>query len=197
MCADEEEAFLRISKLTAMLKRATIKFDDLSFEFNVSLTDAMEPTRLKNGNFIVSYTLTSGYAKGQREVYTTNANMTNSFKLTIAYYQNNNVFITTETVNIRASSFNDGTPSLEDLGINVNKYQPKYYNIGVATNLTGLDLTYENLKSLQALIINYLPMSYNLTVNYYMNNGNGTYNEMLNRTVSFTYPQLQSFSAIG
>ena len=197
LCADEEEAFLRISKLTAMLKRATIKFDDLSFEFNVSLTNAMEPTRLKNGNFIVSYTLTSGYAKGQREVYTTNANMTNSFKLTIAYYQNNNVFITTETVNIRASSFNDGTPSLEDLGINVNKYQPKYYNIGVATNLTGLDLTYENLKSLQALIINYLPMSYNLTVNYYMNNGDGLYNEMLNRAVSFTYPQLQSISTIG
>lgn len=197
LCADEDEAFLRISKLTAMLKRATIKFDDLSFEFNVSLTNAMEPTRLKNGNFIVSYTLTSGYAKGQREVYTTNANMTNSFKLTIAYYQNNNVFITTETVNIRASSFNDGTPSLEDLGINVNKYQPKYYNIGVATNLTGLDLTYENLKSLQALIINYLPMSYNLTVNYYMNNGDGLYNEMLNRAVSFTYPQLQSISTIG
>lgn len=197
LCADEEEAFLRISKLTAMLKRATIKFDDLSFEFNVSLTDAMEPTRLKNGNFIVSYTLTSGYAKGQREVYTTNANMTNSFKLTVAYYQNNNVFITTETVNIRASSFNDGTPSLEDLGINVNKYQPEYYNIGIATNLTGLDLTYENLKSLQALIINYLPMNYNLTVNYYMNNGDDLYNEMLNRTVSFTYPQLQSISTIG
>lgn len=194
---DEEEAFERISHLTSLLKKATIKFDDLNLLFDVNIAKVNEPTRLKNGNFIVSYDLTSGYAKGQREIYTTNANMTNSFKLTVAYYQNNNVFITTETVNIRASSFNDGTPSLEDLGINVNKYQPKYYNVGVATNLTGLDLTYENLKSLQALIINYLPMSYNLTVNYYMNNGDGLYNEMLNRTVSFTYPQLQSISTIG
>jgi hypothetical protein len=143
------------------------------------MISAMEPTRLKNGNFIVSYELTSGYAKGQREVYTTNANMTNSFKLTIAYYKDNNQFITTETVNIRASAFNDGTPSLEDLGININKYREEYYNNGIATNLVGLDLTYDNLKSLQALIINYTPMTYNLNVNYYMNNGDGLYNEII------------------
>ena len=197
LSADEDEAFLRISKLTAMLKKATIQFDDLSFSFDVSMVDAMEPTRLKNGNFIVSYNLTSGYAKGQREIYTTNANMTNVFKLTIAYYQNNNQFITTETVDIRASAFNDGTPSLEALGINVNKYQPKYYNNGVATNLVGLDLTYDNLKSLQALIINYTPMSYNLNVNYYMDSGDGAYNELLNRQVIFTYPQLETIQTIG
>ena len=28
---DEDDAFVRISKLTAMLKKATIKFDDLNF----------------------------------------------------------------------------------------------------------------------------------------------------------------------
>ena len=88
---NEDEAFLRISKLTAMLKKATIKFDDLNFSFDVSIIEAGEPVRLKNGNFVVPYTLSSGYAKGQREVYTTNANMTNSFKLTVMYYKNSNI----------------------------------------------------------------------------------------------------------
>ena len=197
LSADEEEAFLRISKLTAMLKKATIKFDDLSFSFDVNMINAMEPTRLKNGNFIVSYNLTSGYAKGEREIYTTNANMTNAFNLTVAYYQNTNTLIATDTITIRASAFNDGTPTLEDIGINTNKYQPKYYNNGIATNLQGIDLTYENLQNLQALIINYAPITYNLSVNYYMNNGSGIYNELINDTITFTYPALQTYQTIG
>jgi hypothetical protein len=194
---DEEEAFERISHLTSLLKKATIKFDDLNLLFDVNITKVNEPTRLKNGNFIVAYDLTSGYAKGQREIYTTNANMTNAFNLTVVYYQNANALIATDTITIRASAFNDGTPTLDELGINANKYQPKYYNNGIATNLQGIDLTYENLQNLQALIINYTPIVYNLSVNYFMDNGKGIYNELLTRTQTFTYPELQTFQTIG
>ena len=195
--ADEDDAFIRISKLTAMLKKATIKFDDLNFLFDVSIVEAGEPTRLKNGNFIVPYVLSSGYAKGQREIYTTNANMTNAFKLTVVYYKDQTTLLATDTITLRASLFDKDTIGLSDLGIDVNKYQPDHYNVGIATNLNGLDLTYENLQQLQVLIINYAPVSYNITVNYYMDNGNGFYNEMLSRTVSFTQPQLSKFQTIG
>ena len=194
---DEDEAFRRISKLTAMLKKANIKFDDLDLMFDVSITNVGEPSRLKNGNFIVPYTLSSGYAKGQREIYTTNANMTNSFKLTVAYYKNSSTLLSTETVIIRAASFDKENLGLVDLGIDVNKYQPEHYNNGIATNLNGLDLTYENLQNLKVLIINYEPISYNLSVNYYLDNGQGLYNEILSRTVSFTLTSLNSFQTIG
>lgn len=197
LSADEDEAFRRISRLTAMLKKATVKFDDLDLIFDVSITNVGEPTRLKNGNFVVPYTLSSGYAKGQREIYTTNANMTNSFKLTVAYYKNSTTLLSSETVVIRASAFDKENMGLGDLGIDVNKYQPEYHNNGIATNLNGLDLTYENLQSLKVLIINYAPISYNLAVNYYMDNGQGLYNEILNRTVSFTQASLNNFQTIG
>lgn len=197
LCSDEDEAFKRISSLTALLKKATIKFDDLNFTFDTSIVEVGEPSRLKNGNFIVPYTLSSGYAKGQREIYTTNANMTNAFKLVVAYYKDATNMLATETVTIRASSFDKLDLSLEDLGINVNKYQPKHYNNGVATNLVGFDLTYENLQSLQALVINYAPIAYNIDVVYYMDNGEGFYNEMLNRQVSFTQPQLSNFQTVS
>ena len=197
LSADEDEAFRRISKLTAMLKKATVKFDDLDLIFDVSIINVGEPTRLKNGNFVVPYNLSSGYAKGQREVYTTNANMTNSFKLTIAYYKNSTTLLQTETVVIRASAFDKENLGLNDLGINVNKYQPEYHNVGVATNLNGLDLTYENLQSLKVLIINYEPIAYNLSVSYYLDNGQGLYNEILSRTVSFTQASLENFQTIG
>jgi hypothetical protein len=179
LCMDEEEAFNRISHLTAMLKNAVIKFDDLNLLFNVKITKVNEPKRLKNGNFIVSYDLTSGYAQGQREIYTTNANRTNSFKLTIAYYKNSTTLLSSETVVIRASAFDKENLGLADLGIDVNKHQPEYHNNGVATNLNGLDLTYENLQSLKVLIINYVPISYNLAVSYYLDDGKGFYNEIL------------------
>jgi hypothetical protein len=176
-----------------MLKKATIKFDDLNFLFDVSIIEAGEPTRLKNGNFIVPYVLSSGYAKGQREIYTTNANMTNAFKLTVVYYKDQTTLVATDTITIRASLFDKEAIGLGDLGIDVNKYQPEHYNTGIATNLNGLDLTYENLQQLQVLIINYAPVSYNITANYYLDNGEGFYNEMLSRTVSFTQPQLSKF----
>ena len=197
LSADEDEAFRRISRLTAMLKKATVKFDDLDLIFDVSITNVGEPTRLKNGNFVVPYTLSSGYAKGQREIYTTNANMTNSFKLTVAYYKNSTTLLSSETVVIRASAFDKENLGLADLGIDVNKHQPEYHNNGVATNLNGLDLTYENLQSLKVLIINYAPISYNLPVVYYLDNGQGLYNEILNRTVSFTQASLANYQTIG
>ena len=197
LSADEDEAFRRISKLTAMLKKATVKFDDLDLIFDVSITNVGEPTRLKNGNFVVPYTLSSGYAKGQREIYTTNANMTNSFKLTVAYYKNSTTLLSSETVVIRASAFDKENLGLTDLGIDVNKHLPEYHNNGVATNLNGLDLTYENLQSLKVLIINYAPISYNLPVVYYLDNGQGLYNEILNRTVSFTQASLAEYQTIG
>lgn len=197
LSADEDEAFRRISKLTAMLKKATVKFDDLDLIFDVSIINVGEPTRLKNGNFVVPYTLSSGYAKGQREIYTTNANMTNSFKLTVAYYKNSTNLLSSETVTIRASAFDKENLGLADLGIDVNKYQPQYHNTGVATNLNGLDLTYENLQSLKVLIINYAPISYNLAVNYYLDNGQGFYNEILQQTITFTQAGLENFQTIG
>ena len=194
---DEDDAFKRISHLTALLKKATIKFDDLDFTFDVSIVDTGEPSRLKNGNFLVSYVLSSGYAKGQREIYTTNANMTNAFKLIVAYYKDSNTLLNTSTITIRASMFDGNDITLEDLGIEVDKYLPEYYNSGIVTNLNGLDLTYENLQSLQVLNINYVPISYNITVNYYLDNDEGMYNEILTRTVSFTQPQLSTFQTIG
>ena len=197
MCSDEDEAFKRISRLTALLKKATIKFDDLSFTFDTNIVSVGEPDRLKNGNFIVPYVLSSGYAKGQREIYTTNANMTNAFKLTVAYYKDSTTLLDLSTVTIRASMFDDSNITFADLGIDVDKFLPEYYNNGVVTNLNGLDLTYENLQSLQVLNINYAPVSYNITVNYYLDNGEGMYNEILQRTVSFTQPQLSNFQTIG
>lgn len=197
LCSDEDEAFKRISRLTALLKKSTIKFDDLNFTFDTSIVDVGEPSRLKNGNFVVPYTLSSGYAKGQREIYTTNANMTNAFKLTVAYYKDTTTLLEIDTVTIRASMFDNPRLTFEDLGIDVDKFLPEYYNSGVVTNLNGLDLTYENLQSLQVLNINYSPVSYNITVNYYLDSGEGMYNEILVRTVSFTQPQLSKFQTIG
>ena len=197
LCQDEDEAFKRISRLTAMLKKSEIKFDDLSYTFSTNLVEAAEPTRLKNGNFIVSYILSSGYARGQREVYTTNANMTNAFKLTVAYYRNSTILLETITTTIRASMFDKDNLTLEDLGIDINKYRPEYYNNGVATNLIGLDLTYDNLQRLQILLINYAPISYNIEANYYLEDDRGMFNEFLQRTVSFTQPQLANFQTIG
>lgn len=197
LTSNEEEAFKRISRLTAMLKKATIRFDDLNFFFDVSIVETGEPTRLKNGNFVVSYVLSSGYARGQREIYTTNANMTNAFKLTIAYYKNSTQLLDVISVPIRASMFDKDNVSFEDLGIDINKLRPEYYNAGVVTNLGNMDLTYENLQSLQVLNVNYTPISYNIEVRYYVDNGTGLYNEILVRTVSFTQPQLETTQTIG
>ena len=125
MCSDEDEAFKRISRLTALLKKATIKFDDLSFTFDTNIVSVGEPSRLKNGNFIVPYVLSSGYAKGQREIYTTNANMTNAFKLTAAYYKDSTTLFAPSTVTIRATMLDDSNITFEEQSINVDKFLPE------------------------------------------------------------------------
>ena len=133
LCKTEEDAYFRISRLTQSLKKATVQFDDINLEFEISLQGEAQIDRLKNGNFIVSYNFTSNYGKGVREVYTTDANMTNSFKLTVLYYQNSTTLLATESVSIRASSFNGVDDTLDSIGIITNKYLPEYYNNGVAT----------------------------------------------------------------
>lgn len=197
LCKTEEDAYFRISRLTQSLKKATVQFDDINLEFEISLQGEAQIDRLKNGNFIVSYNFTSNYGKGVREVYTTDANMTNSFKLTVLYYQNSTTLLATESVSIRASSFNGVDDTLDSIGIITNKYLPQYYNNGVATNLNGLELTYENLMDLNTLIINYAPISYRLTVRYFMNNGSGYYNQILENPLDFTYPQIKNMTSIG
>ena len=197
LSADEDDAYMRMSRLTALLKKASIQFDDLKLTFDVTMTGVSQPDRLKNGNFIVSYNFTCDYAKGEREIYTTNANMTNSFKLTVLYYQNSTTLLATDSVTIRASSFDGVNDTLESIGIDVDKYLPEYYNHGVATNLGNMELNYINLQNLKALIINYSPIDYNLTINYYLNDGSGYYNEILSRVTSFTYPQIAAATSIG
>lgn len=196
LSANEEEAFHRISRLTALLKRATIEFDDLNLTFEVSLSGTNKPNRLKNGNFIVSYDLTCDYAKGSREIHTTNANMTNAFKLTVLYYKNSNTLLANESITIRALDF-EGGATLMDIGVNIDKYKPDHYDRGIATNLGNLELTYENLQTLKVLIINYVPTNYNLTVNYYVNDGSGYYNEIISQQITFTHPQLEKAKTIG
>lgn len=194
---DENDAFLKMSKLTQIIKKATIKFDDLDYLFDVSMTGKAEPERLKNGNFIVRYSFTSDYAKGEREIYTTNANLTNAFKLTVLYYQNSTQLLSTDILTVRASAFKDSGTSFSDIGIDVNKYRPDYYDEGTVTNLNNLELTYQNLQYVGTLIINYQATRYNLAVHYFSNNGSGYYYELLQETITFTYPQLQNIRTIG
>lgn len=195
---NEQDAFYRISKLTQMLKKASIVFDDINLVFEVSILGSADTKRLKNGNFIVSYNLHSDYAKSNdREIYTTNSNFTNAFKLTVLYYQNSTQLLSTDTITIRASSFSSGNATLRDIGVDVDKYQPDYYNHGIATNLNGLELTYANLQYLNTLIINYEPIAYNLTLKYMLGDNDNYFTEFLNETITFTYPQLERIETIG
>lgn len=193
---DEENAFLRISRLTQALRKATLQFDDINLTFDTTLVGAAEPERLKNGNFIVKYTLNSDYAQGNREVYTTDAKATSAFRLTVLYYKNTTQLVGQDVYTIRAGAFDVGIPTLSSIGINVDKYREQHYNAGAATNMGSMELTYENLQSLGTLIINYAPVRYNLTIAYYMNSGEG-YNETLQETITFTHPQLQNIRTIG
>lgn len=196
LATDEDEAFMRMSKLTQALKKATIKFDDIDLTFDVTLTGSAKQERLKNGNFIVSYQFKSDYAKGNREIYTTDATATNSFKLTVLYYQDRNTLLATDSVTIRAASFIDEATTLNEIGVNVNKYQPNYYSGGVVTNLTGT-LSYETLYNLQTLIINYSPTQYHVSVEYFNNDGTGHYTPAVTEDLVITYPQVQAASTIG
>jgi hypothetical protein len=180
-----------------MLRKATIQFDDLKLLFDVALVGAAEPERLKNGNFVVKYNLTSDYAKGEREIYTTDANLTNSFKLNVLYYQNSTTLITSESITIRASAFDGDNDTLKKAGIDVDKYLPQYYNHGIATNLNGLEITYENLLNLGTLIINYTPIDYKITVKYFLDDGKNYYNQVLEEMITFNYPQLKNIQTIG
>ena len=184
---DEENAFVRMSRLTAALRKASIIFDDINLTFDVVLEGEGKPERLKNGNFIVRYVLKSDYAKGSREIYTTDAKATSAFKLTVLYYQNNTTMVGQEVYTIRAGAFDVETPTLASIGINVEKYNQPHYMPGVATNMGAMSLTYENLQALGTLIINYAPVKYNLGIEYFINSGEG-YQETLNETITFTYP---------
>jgi hypothetical protein len=196
LTSNEEEAFMKISKLTSMLRKASVKFDDLDLTFDVTMQGAANEDRLKNGNFVVTYNFNSDYARGEREIYTTNANATNSFKLTVLYYQNNTQLIQQESVSLRAGQFDDNS-TLASLGIDVNKYKPDYYDDGTTTNLNGLPITFENLQGLQTLIVNYTPTKYNLTVTYFMDTGTGTLNETLSQITQFTYPKVLAATSIS
>ena len=192
---DENNAFLTISKLTAMLKHGIVRFDDIDLDFDVNITGAADPERLKNGNFTVRYNLTSGYARGEREVYTTDANLTNSFKLTVLYYKSGTTLLANEVYTIRQSSFT-GADTLASIGIDIDRYKPNYFNSGYTSNFSD-ELTYENLLGLTALIINYRPIEYNLQVNYFLETGLEVYYPLLSEEITFTQPVLATYRTIG
>ena len=49
-----------------LLKKASIKFDDMTLQFDVALVGQTTQERLRNGNFIFTVNLESDYAKGAR-----------------------------------------------------------------------------------------------------------------------------------
>lgn len=194
---NEETAFVIMSKLTAMLRKATIIFDDMALSFDVTLEGETSQDRLKNGNFILTVKLSSDYAKGQTEIYTTDASATNYFYLNVLYYQNNSKLIQTDKVLIKSVQFNDANITLEKLGIDVNKYQPDYYNPGVVSNFSNRELTYDNLRALGTLIINYTPTVYYKDVEYFLGNENGVYTSITVITLNFTKEEVDSATNIG
>ena len=194
---DENAAFLTMSRLTMLLKKATIKFDDLDLLFDVTIDGETHQDRLKNGNFILTVPLLSDYAKGATEVYTTDARATNNFTLSILYYMDGSTLLGTEKVLVKASQFTgDVAADWESLGINVNKYQPGYYRDGLVTNLGNRELTYENLYALQTIIVNYEPIVYQKEVEYLIS-VNGFYNPVATTIVSYTKKQIDNASTIG
>lgn len=195
---DEETAFLVMSKLAAMLRKATIVFDDMDLLFDVVLEGKTQQKRLKNGNFILAVNLLSDYAKGGTEVYTTDARATDYFYLNVLYYQKGNILLSTDRVLIKAAQFNDELiMTFDKLGIDVNKYRPDYYDGGKVSNFEGRELTYENLRSVQTLIINYSPTTYYKEVEYFLQNEEGGYISISLNTVSFTKELIDNSSAIG
>lgn len=191
----EDAAFRTMSKLTAMLRRATILFDDINLLFDVSMDKEARQERLKNGAFVLTFNLLSDYGKGQTEVYTTDETATNYFNLRILYYQDGNNLIRSETQPLRSSDFK-GNDTLESIGINVNKYKPDYYNNGRVTNMGSNLITYESMYELQVLIINYAPTVYSKTVTYLMQQ-NGVYEEISSASISFTKAQVDRARNVG
>lgn len=195
---DEETAFLVMSKLTAMLRKATIVFDDIDLLFDVVLDGKANQSRLKNGNFILTVNLLSDYAKGATEIHTTDSRATDYFYLNVLYYQKGNILLGTERVLIKPSQFNELNITFEKLGVDVNKYRPDYYNEGKVSNFEGRELTYENLQSVQSLIINYGPTTYYKDVQYFISEEeNGIYNLVTSVVVSFTKELIDNAATIG
>ena len=193
---DEDDAFIIMSKITMLLKKATVKFDDIDLVFDVTINGKTSQERLKNGNFILTVPLLSDYAKGEVEVYTTDSRATDYFNLNVLYYMKGNVLLSSEKVPIRASQFDSLVTTFEDLGIDLNKYQPQYYNPGVTSNFIGKEITYENLYSLQTLVINYAPTVYSKEVEYFINE-NGFYQPVVTSIITFTKEQIDAARTIG
>ena len=194
--SNEEDAFLIMSRLTMLLKKATIKFDDIDLIFDVTIDGKTSQERLKNGNFILTVPLLSDYAKGEVEVYTTDSRATDYFNLNVLYYMNGNVLLGSEKVLIKASQFNTLVTTFEDLGIDLDKYQPNYYNSGVASNYAGREINYENLYALQTLVINYTPVVYSKEVEYFINE-DGFYQPVVSSVITFTKEQIDAALTIG
>ena len=194
---NEEDAFVIMSNLTMLLKKASIKFDDMTLQFDVALVGQTTQERLKNGNFIFTVNLESDYAKGAGEVYTTDTAATDAFNLTVMYYRDTNTLIHSDIVTIRSIDFtsNDNV-TFETLGIDINKYQPDYYNQGKLTNFSTGEISYEALRNLQVLFINYAPTVYSKTVEYYLNDGL-VYNLIDTVIINFTKEKIDNSTTIG
>lgn len=194
---NEENAFMIMSKLAMMLRKATIVFDDINLDFDVVMDGKTSQERLKNGNFILTVDLLSNYAKGQTEVYTTDARATDYFYLNVVYYTKGNVLVGTKKVLIKASQFS-GNDTFESLGIDVNEFRPEYYNDGAVTNFIGKELTYDNLYNLQTLIINYTPVTFSKEVEYFLEEENGSsYSLITSAIVTFTKEQIDNALSLG
>jgi len=194
---DEAEAFLVMSKLTALFKKATVIFDDIDLLFDVTMRGAAKQKRLSNGNFVLTFNLESDYAKGGTEVYTTDTVATDYFKLKLLYYKSGSSFISSSEVMIKASSFNEDT-TFASLGIDVNLYQPDYYQNGIISNFTNKELTFENLKDTGTLIINYAPTVYQKPLTFYkQTEEDGGYTWVEDTTVSFTKDQVDAAHSLG
>lgn len=194
---NEAEAFLVMSKLTSMLKKASIIFDDIDLVFDVTMRGPASQSRLKNGNFIQTFNLRSDYAKGATEVYTTDSVATDYFKLKLLYYREGNVLLSSEDVLIKASDFKTGV-TFETLGINLNKYQPDYFQGGAVSNFNNKELTYANLKDTGTLIINYSPIVYQKEIEFYKQDDNGdSYSLVETGYVHFTKDQIDAADSLG
>lgn len=192
----EEAAFMVMSKLTMMLRKASIVFDDMNLIFDVTLDGKAQQERLKNGNFILTVNLQSDYAKGQAEIYTTDSRATDYFYLNVLYYMEGNVLLGNKKLLIKASQFDGVNDTFESIGVDVNAYRPDHYNDGNVTNFTGKELTYENLYNLQTLIVNYAPVVYSKEVEYFLES-DGAYQSIVSAVVTFTKKQVDSASTIG
>ena len=195
---NEEDAFIVMSNLTMLLKKAIVIFDDMpNLQFDVAIVGETEQKRLANGNFLLTVNLKSDYAKGESEIHTTDTASTDSFNLPVYYYKDGNQLVATETVKIKASDF-DGKENItfEDLGVRLNKHQEQYYGPGAVTNFSGKVLNYENLRDLGVLMVNYSPIVFYKEAVYFLGN-EMVYDEVDRVNISFTYQSISAMTSIG